>query len=293
MKKIIRLGIITSIFFLLCSQAFTAYAQTPKVTITKAEFSNGVNNSGVLTYEFKVSPVAQNQYINNTFSYNVVADGQTYVKEAGVAENGTWNNNTITIRGTVNYDPGSKPSTGVFVRLMQGQDHTTVVTATAPKTSAAGVGKAPASNQGAQFDNTIFGAGQLGPAQYFYKLYVWAVSLAVLAAAISIIRAGYIYTVGRGNPSAINSAKEIILNAVLGLTLLLLSYTILQFLLGKNKVKEVNGVGSGKASTQQNQPPPQQKQNQAPTQSQTQPQQNAPGDEGSPPPAQPGNPTEQ
>lgn len=80
------------------------------------------------------------------------------------------------------------------------------------------------------FTDTLF--GDVTANQYFYRMYIWAVSLAVLAATAMVIRAGYIYTAGQGNPSAISSAKEMIINTMVGLALLVLSYTILRFIIG-------------------------------------------------------------
>jgi hypothetical protein len=80
-----------------------------------------------------------------------------------------------------------------------------------------------------QFCNTLFG-NQITASQYLANLYTWAIGIAVFGASLMIIYAGYKYTTSGGNPSAIGEAKEIIQNALLGLLLLLLSYTILHFL---------------------------------------------------------------
>jgi hypothetical protein len=94
-----------------------------------------------------------------------------------------------------------------------------------------------------RYVNTSLG-DNLTSQEYFSRLYIWAVSLGILAASIAIIRAGYIYTASRGNPSAITSAKEIIINALVGLALLLLSYTILRFVLGPERVKQSEASSS-------------------------------------------------
>lgn len=92
-----------------------------------------------------------------------------------------------------------------------------------------------------QFSDTLFGFGRpVTAGQYLYNLYIWAVAIAIIAATISIIRAGYVYTMGRGNPSAISSAKEMIVSALVGLALLILSYTILRFVLGSRVSEQVN-----------------------------------------------------
>jgi hypothetical protein len=82
------------------------------------------------------------------------------------------------------------------------------------------------------FTNTIFQKEGLTAGQYFQRLYIWAVVLAIILSVLSLIRAGYIFATGAGNPSSITNAKEIILNVMVGLALLILSYTILKFVLG-------------------------------------------------------------
>jgi hypothetical protein len=95
----------------------------------------------------------------------------------------------------------------------------------------------PASQSGAdgastdtfRFKNTLFGDNITAP-QYVRSLYIWSVGIAILGASGMIIYAGYKYTASRGNPSEISNAKEIIISSLVGLALLLLSFTILRFL---------------------------------------------------------------
>ncbi len=126
---------------------------------------------------------------------------------------------------------------------------TTPVAATVQPNTSTGTGIQSGSQSGTQttttgtigkagekrFKDTLF-AGPNNDAitagDYLYRLYVWAVTIAILGATAVIIRAGYIYATGRGNPSAITSAKELIVNALVGLALLILSYSILRFILG-------------------------------------------------------------
>lgn len=82
---------------------------------------------------------------------------------------------------------------------------------------------------GATFNNTLFGSG-ITSVQYFQRLYLWAVGLAFTAATLSIIYAGYLYTMSRGDTTAVNQAKEIIISSLTGVTLLVLSFTILRYL---------------------------------------------------------------
>lgn len=80
-----------------------------------------------------------------------------------------------------------------------------------------------------QFCRTLFG-DNLTASQYFLNFYRWAVGIAIIGAAVAIVFAGYKYALSRGNPSEISSAKEIIASAIVGLVLLLLSFTIVRFL---------------------------------------------------------------
>lgn len=79
------------------------------------------------------------------------------------------------------------------------------------------------------FCNTLFGSN-VTAGGYFLNFYRWAVGIAILGAAVAIVFAGYKYAMSRGNPSEISTAKEIIVSAIVGLVLLLLSFTIARFL---------------------------------------------------------------
>lgn len=79
------------------------------------------------------------------------------------------------------------------------------------------------------FCETLFGE-KITAAEYLLKAYYWAVGVAIFGAAAAITFAGYKYAMSRGNPSELTSAKEIIISAIIGLVLLLLSYAILRFL---------------------------------------------------------------
>ncbi len=78
------------------------------------------------------------------------------------------------------------------------------------------------------FCNTLF--GNVTASEYFQRFYAWAVGIAIIGASLMIIYAGYKYTMSRGNPGEISNAKEIIYSTLLGVVLLLLSYSILKFL---------------------------------------------------------------
>ncbi len=79
------------------------------------------------------------------------------------------------------------------------------------------------------FCNTLFG-NNVSAGGYFLNFYRWAVTIAIIGAAVAIVFAGYKYAMSRGNPSEISTAKEIIVSAIVGLVLLLLSFTIVRFL---------------------------------------------------------------
>ncbi len=79
-----------------------------------------------------------------------------------------------------------------------------------------------------KFGNTIFGSN-LCAQDFLTRAYLWAVGVAIIGAAGMIIFAGYRYAVSRGNPAEVNNAREIIISTLVGLALLILSYTILQY----------------------------------------------------------------
>lgn len=106
---------------------------------------------------------------------------------------------------------------------------------------------------GYQFCNTLFGDHITAP-DYVAKFYTWSVGIAIFGASLMIIYAGYRYTMSRGNPSEISSAKEIIVSSLVGLALLLLSYTILRFI-GVN-VLDPSKKQNQTTNSQQGQPLP-------------------------------------
>lgn len=79
-----------------------------------------------------------------------------------------------------------------------------------------------------KFGNTVFG-NDICAQDFLTRAYLWAVGIAIIGAAGMIIYAGYKYAVSRGNPSEVNNAKEIIISTLVGLALLVVSFTILQF----------------------------------------------------------------
>lgn len=80
-----------------------------------------------------------------------------------------------------------------------------------------------------KFTKTVFGEN-ICAQDFLTRAYLWAVGIAIIGAAGMIIFAGYKYAVSRGNPAELNNAKEIIISTLVGLALLVLSYTILNFL---------------------------------------------------------------
>lgn len=63
---------------------------------------------------------------------------------------------------------------------------------------------------------------------YVAALYRYGLGVGVTLAMVMVVIGGFQYVVSRGNPSAIGAAKSRIMNAVLGLLLLLGSFTLLQ-----------------------------------------------------------------
>lgn len=60
-------------------------------------------------------------------------------------------------------------------------------------------------------------------------VYIWAGIIAVLA----IIIAGIIYTASQGEAAKVKRAKEAIIGAVAGLVIVIMAFTITQFVLGR------------------------------------------------------------
>lgn len=60
------------------------------------------------------------------------------------------------------------------------------------------------------------------------QVYMWAGIIAVVV----IIIAGYIYTTSAGDPAKTKRAKDAILYAVIGLVVIILAFTITQFVIG-------------------------------------------------------------
>lgn len=158
-------------------------------------------------------------------------DGKTPIGTSGVmtvgSRQGVFTVNT-TYRGTVDVAVVQPLNTGGFVKSGSIQK-VPVVAATGTTGTIGGTSGEK------RFKDTLFAGPNndaLTAGDYLYRLYVWSVTIAILGATAVIIRAGYVYAVGRGNPSAVASAKELIVNALVGLALLILSYTILRFILG-------------------------------------------------------------
>lgn len=110
-----------------------------------------------------------------------------------------------------------------------GSAQTKTVTAPGSSSSATGSNVTVAADDGClKFEETLFGT--VCAPEYVQKFYYWAVSIAILGAVGGLIYAGYVYMISGGNPSKITNAKESIVSVLVGLTLLLLSYTILRFI---------------------------------------------------------------
>lgn len=72
-------------------------------------------------------------------------------------------------------------------------------------------------------DNSVF--GNLG--DYIKNIYIYLISIGGLIAAILVIKGGFEYVTSTGNSQRVEGAKETIRNALIGLALLLGSYTLL------------------------------------------------------------------
>ncbi len=78
------------------------------------------------------------------------------------------------------------------------------------------------------FCGTLFGNQSAGG--YFLAFYYWSVGIATLGATAMIIYAGYKYATSRDQPEQVREAKEIVVGVIVGLALLIMSYSILKFL---------------------------------------------------------------
>lgn len=73
--------------------------------------------------------------------------------------------------------------------------------------------------------------------------YVWAASIGGLLAVMMLIFAGYRYITSYGDPEAISNAKDVVLKALIGLTLLILAALLLETI----NPKTVNPNAPGKS----------------------------------------------
>lgn len=76
----------------------------------------------------------------------------------------------------------------------------------------------------------LFGDGSL--TSYIRDLYQWALVIGAGLAIVMIMWSGYTYVMAAGDPEAVRSAKDYLWGALLGLALLILTWTILNTLSG-------------------------------------------------------------
>ena len=83
-------------------------------------------------------------------------------------------------------------------------------------------------------------------AKNIISILLWVVGI---AAVIVIIYAGITFVTAAGNPSAITRAKTMIIYAVIGLAVAILSYAIVNFVINTSSGKGVGGGSSGSSGT--------------------------------------------
>lgn len=83
-------------------------------------------------------------------------------------------------------------------------------------------------------------------AKNIISILLWVVGI---AAVIVIIYAGITFVTAAGNPSAITRAKTMIIYAVIGLAVAILSYAIVNFVINNSSGKGVGGGSSGSSGT--------------------------------------------
>jgi hypothetical protein len=187
----------------------TAFAQTTslKINLLKIDEVNATERQALYGYE--ISP-----FTNGTYEIKVYKNGGFVQKITTRLAKGS-----ITIKNLSTTDSGAKLT---FQLLKANKEVTKTDVIFNPSSTAT------KASSGFTFKGTLFGDVTAG--EYVRRLYLWAVGIAILGASIGIMYAGYRYAMGRGNPTEISSAKEIIVNSLVGLALLLLSFTILRFL---------------------------------------------------------------
>ena len=82
----------------------------------------------------------------------------------------------------------------------------------------------------ADTESDLRGAGNIG--NYITILYKWVIPFAGGLGVLVLIYAGYLYATSQGNPDSINRAKELIIGALTGLALIILSGIILKNFIG-------------------------------------------------------------
>ena len=89
-------------------------------------------------------------------------------------------------------------------------------------------------------------SGTKSISSFVSNLYDWALVIGAGLAVIVIMYAGYTYITSAGDPEAVRSAKDYLVGALIGLTLLIMTATVFRFLaVASNKV----GTNSATAST--------------------------------------------
>ena len=83
-------------------------------------------------------------------------------------------------------------------------------------------------------------------AKNIISILLWVVGI---AAVIVIIYAGITFITAAGNPSAITRAKTMIIYAIIGLAVAILSYAIVNFVINTSSGKGVGGGSSGSSGT--------------------------------------------
>jgi hypothetical protein len=163
-----------------------------------------------------------------TTAGGVIGDPKPITTESGeitIALAGVTNGDKFTLQLV---DPQANKQLGLPVSA-----NVTAASATAGGTTPAGDQCKQSANTAFQFCDTLFAPGTntgISANDYLQRFYYWAVGIAVFGAAGMMIYAGYRYATSRGNPSEISNAKEIIISSLVGLALLVLSFTILRFL---------------------------------------------------------------
>ncbi|MCX6806567.1 MAG: hypothetical protein NT135_00355 [Candidatus Berkelbacteria bacterium] len=79
-------------------------------------------------------------------------------------------------------------------------------------------------------------SGKVGLIEHIRYVHAWAAIIGSLLAVYMIVFAAFKYATSSGNPEALQDAKDTIIGALVGLAIIIATYSLLQFILGEGNV---------------------------------------------------------